>query len=79
VFTSQDAKTQPRSLPQLEVDRSLPKVPAQWKLGDALSVAIVAKDNIWELHRLRTLKTERAAMAAPPVIVFDSAENYFKV
>src|ERR1019366_1265955 len=67
-----------RSLPVFEVDRTWPKVPAQWKLGDASSIAIDAQDNVWVLHRARTLKPEQAAMAAPPVIVFDTAGNYIK-
>ena len=65
-----------RSLPMFEVDHAWPKVPAKWKLGDASSMAIDAQDNIWVLHRRRTLKPEQAA--APPVIVFDSAGNYIK-
>src|SRR6266849_6776802 len=69
---------QSRSLPTFEVDKTWPKVPAKWKLGDASSIAIDAKDNVWVLHRPRTLKPEQAAMAAPPVIVFDSAGNYIK-
>jgi hypothetical protein len=69
---------QNRSLPTFEVDRSWPKVPAQWKLGDASSIAIDAKDNVWVLHRPRTLKPAEASKAAPPVIVFDTAGNYVK-
>jgi DNA-binding beta-propeller fold protein YncE len=66
-------------LPTFEVDPSWPKVPAKWKLGDASSVAIDGKDNIWVLHRPRTLlKPEDAAKAAPPVIVFDTNGNYVK-
>ena len=78
VFTGQGAMAQSRSLPQFEVDTSWPKVPAQWRLGDPSSVAIDAKDNVWVLHRPRTLKPEQAALAAPPVIVFDGAGNYLK-
>src|SRR5438105_6901648 len=69
---------QSRSLPTFEVDRSWPKIPAQWKLGDPSSIAIDAKDNVWVLHRPRTLKPEEASKAAPPVIVFDTAGNYIK-
>ena len=65
-------------LPTFEADPSWPKVPAKWKLGDASSIAIDAQDNVWVLHRPRTLKPEEAAMAAPPVIVFDTAGNYIK-
>src|SRR5580704_5883819 len=77
-FPAQSAQPQGRSLPIFEVDSAWPKVPAQWKLGDASSIAIDAQDNIWVLHRPRTLKPEQAAMAAPPVIVFDRAGNYIK-
>jgi hypothetical protein len=77
-FSAQAAEPRNRSLPIFEVDSAWPKVPAQWKLGDASSIAIDAQDNVWVLHRPRTLKPEQAAMAAPPVIVFDTAGNYVK-
>jgi len=69
---------QGRRLPTFEVDRAWPKVPPRWKLGDPSSIAVDARDNVWVLHRPRTLKPEQAAMAAPPVIVFDTAGNYIK-
>lgn len=72
------AQVKGRSLPIFEVDRTWPQVPPQWKLGDASSIAIDAQDNVWVLHRPRTLKPEQAAMAAPPVIVFDAAGKYIK-
>jgi hypothetical protein len=75
-FLAQAAE--PRSLPTFEVDHAWPKVPPQWKLGDESSIAIDAKDNVWVLHRPRTLKPADAAKAAPPVIVFDGAGNYIK-
>ena len=75
-FSAQAAE--PRSLPTFEVDHAWPKVPPQWKLGDESSMAIDAKDNVWVLHRPRTLKPADAAKAAPPVIVFDGAGNYIK-
>src|SRR5438046_2723759 len=77
-FSAQAAQRQSLSLPIFEVDHAWPKVPAKWKLGDASSFAIDAQDNIWLLHRPRTLKPEQAAMAAPAVIVFDAAGNYVK-
>src|SRR4030088_134319 len=67
-----------RSLPMFEVDGSSSKVPAKWKVGDASSFAVDAQDNVWLLHRPRTLKPEQAAMAAPPVLAFDSAGNNIK-
>ena len=78
MFSAQAAEPTSRNLPIFEVDRTWPKVPPQWKLGDASSIAIDAKDNVWVLHRPRTLKPEQTAMAAPPVIVFDTAGNYIK-
>src|SRR5262245_19067421 len=66
------------SLPLFEVDPSWPKVPAKWKLGDVSSIAIDAQGNAWVLHRPRTLKPDQAAMAAPPIIVFDPAGNFIK-
>ncbi len=75
---AQAAPSENRALPVFEVDPSWPKVPPQWKLGDPSSIAIDAHDNVWVLHRPRTLKPEQAASAAPPVIVFDPAGNYLK-
>jgi DNA-binding beta-propeller fold protein YncE len=74
VFT----QAQTKSLPMFEVDRTWPKVPGKWKLGDPSSIAIDAKDNVWVLHRPRTLKPEDAPKAAPPVIVFDTGGNFIK-
>jgi len=73
-----DAQTRSRNLPEFEVDKAWPKVPPKWKLGDASSVAIDGKDNVWLLHRPRTLKPGDAAMAAPPVMVFDTAGAFVK-
>ncbi len=67
-----------RSLPLFEVDPAWPKMPPQWKLGDPSSIAIDAQDNVWVLHRPRTLKGADLAMAAPAVIVFDGAGNFIK-
>ena len=69
---------QARSLPTFEVDRAWPKVPEKWRLGDASSFAIDAQDNVWLLHRPRTLAPEQAPMAAPPVMVFDTSGNFIK-
>jgi hypothetical protein len=73
-----EAAAQSRTLPTFEVVASWAKVPDKWKLGDASSFAIDAQDDVWLLHRPRTLKGEQAAMAAPPVVVFDSAGNFIK-
>src|SRR5437660_572094 len=66
------------SAPAFQLDPSWPKVPAKWKLGDASSIAVDKQDHVWVLHRPRTLPADQAGMAAPPVIVFDSAGNFIK-
>jgi len=75
---AQTSQARARDVPMFEVDPSWPKVPAKWKLGDASSISIDAQGNAWVLHRPRTLKPDQAAMAAPPVIVFDAAGNFIK-
>ena len=75
---AQASQARARSVPSFEVDRTWPKVPAKLRLGDPSSIAIDAQDNVWVLHRPRTLKADQAAMAAPPVIVFDTAGNFVK-
>jgi DNA-binding beta-propeller fold protein YncE len=67
-----------RSMPMFEAEAGWPKVPAKWKVGDQSSFAVDAQDNVWLLNRPRTLKPEQAAMAAPPVVVFDTAGNFIK-
>ncbi len=75
---AQTSDARARNLPMFEVDPSWPKVPAKWKLGDVSSIAIDAQGNAWVLHRPRTLKPDQAALAAPPIIVFDPAGNFIK-
>ena len=64
--------------PVFEVDPAWPQVPAKWKLGDISSIAIDAKDNVWVLHRPHTLPADQLAMAAPPIVVFDSAGRFLQ-
>jgi hypothetical protein len=75
---AQSPSAQARGVPVFEVDSAWPKLPPQWKVGDASSFAVDAQDNVWLLHRPRTLKPEDAARAAPPVMVFDAAGNFIK-
>jgi DNA-binding beta-propeller fold protein YncE len=76
--TDAAAQTAARGMPIFEAEPGWPKVPAKWKLGDQSSFAVDPQDNILLLHRPRTLKPEQAAMAAPPVMVFDAAGNFIK-
>ena len=70
--------SQSRSLPIFEVDSAWPQVPEKWKLGDPSSFAIDAQDNVWLLHRPRTLPPEQASLAAPPVMVFDPSGRFVR-
>src|SRR5262249_40501342 len=72
------AAQQGRPLPRFEVDASWPKVPPNLKVGDVSSFAVNAQDQVFLLHRSRTLKPEQMASAAPPVMVFDAAGNYLR-
>jgi hypothetical protein len=64
--------------PMFEIDTSWPKIPAQYKLGDASSIAVDAQDNVWVLHRPRTLPPADASKAAPPIMIFDPAGNFVR-
>ena len=75
---AQSLQAQARSVPVFEVDPAWPKLPPQFKLGDASSFAIDAQDNVWLLHRPRTLKPEDSGKAAPAIVVFDAAGNFMK-
>jgi hypothetical protein len=75
---AQSPQAQARSVPVFEVDPAWPKLPPQFKLGDASSFAIDAQDNVWLLRRPRTLKPEDSGKAAPAIVVFDAAGNFMK-
>ena len=77
-MASEADQPEARSLPTFEVDDGWMKVPEQWKLGDASSFAVDSGGNVWLLHRPWTLPEEDAAMAAPPIMVFDSGGNFVK-
>jgi DNA-binding beta-propeller fold protein YncE len=55
---------------QYEVDSDWPQLPADWKIGDPTSFAVDGDDNVWLLHRPRTLSDEDFPSAAPPIVVF---------
>ena len=65
-------------VPKFEPEPGWAKVPTKWKLGDLSSIAIDAQDNVWVLHRPRTLSPTDLPLAAPPVLEFDSAGNFLQ-
>ena len=72
--TAPPADTTTACIPVFEVDSGWPKVPEKWRLGDASSIGIDAQDNVYVLHRPRTLKAGQPA--APAILVFDAAGNF---
>src|SRR6516165_244327 len=76
--TQAAAQTPAREVPVFEVDKTWPKLPPQWKLGDVSNINSDAQGNIYLIHRPRTLKDPDFAMAAPPVMVFDPNGNFLR-
>ena len=61
-----------RGLPRFAVDPSWPAVPNDWVLGQVSSVTVDAQDQVWVLHRPRTVSEEQRGNAAPAVLAFDA-------
>jgi len=74
--------------PRFEVDPLWPRpLPNHWILGQAIGVAVDAKDNVWIVHRPGSLEAgehhlssniAQCCLAAPPVLAFDQAGNLVK-
>ena len=69
------AQQQPSKLrpPAFQVEPTWPMIPNNWVLGEVTSISVDAKDNIWVLHRPRSIPEAQRANAAPPVLEFDTA------
>jgi DNA-binding beta-propeller fold protein YncE len=61
-------------MPVFEPDTSWPKLPNGWSLGQTPSVAVDRHDNVWILHRPRTVA--EGQKAAPAVIELDAAGRF---
>jgi hypothetical protein len=61
-------------MPRFEADPAWPKIPNGWVLGQVASAATDEQDNVWVLHRPRTVRADQKT--GPPVMEFDSAGNY---
>jgi hypothetical protein len=61
-------------MPVFEVDTSWPSLPNQWGLGQSPSVAVDRHDNVWILHRPRTIADGKKP--APAVIELDAAGKF---
>jgi hypothetical protein len=62
-------------VPTFEVDATFFKLPNNWKIGVASSVAVDRHDHIWVLHRPRLV---HVPSGAPPVLEFDENGNYLQ-
>jgi len=58
-------------VPTFEPDPAFPKLPNNWVLGNVAGVAIDRHDNVWMIHRPRTVAADKTP--APPVLEFDAA------
>lgn len=58
-------------VPTFEPDPAFPKLPNNWVLGNVAGVAVDRHDNVWMIHRPRTVAADKTP--APPVLEFDAA------
>ena len=71
-------------VPQFEMDKTWPKVPAKYRMGFGSAVTGDSDGNIWVLSRPKTLANPRSTAAdtksipAPPVMEFDQAGNFIR-
>ena len=56
--------------PSFSFDTAWMHVPEQWVLGTISGVHVDRHDNVWIIHRPRTIPEARRAQAAPPVLEF---------
>jgi hypothetical protein len=66
------------AMPVFEVDASWPRLPNNWVMGDPSSIAVDRHDNVWILHRPRTVPAEKKDHAAPPVLEFDKHGKFLQ-
>src|SRR5262245_21641378 len=58
-------------MPAFEVDRTFPRLPNNWVLGQTPGIAVDRHDHVWIIHRPRTVADELKGRAAPAVLEFD--------
>jgi hypothetical protein len=69
---SPDAKGS--KVPVFEVDTTWPKLPNNWVLGNVSKVTVDQHDNVWLIHRPRTVPAGKTP--APPVVELDANGNF---
>lgn len=64
--------------PTYTYDVNFLKVPPQYVMGDVSAVAVDRHDNVWVLHRPRSVAADQRARAAPAVMQFDSTGKFIR-
>ena len=65
-------------VPTFEVDPTWPRLPNNWVIGDPSSIAVDPHDNVWVLHRPRTVPADKKDHAAPPILKFDKNGKFLQ-
>jgi DNA-binding beta-propeller fold protein YncE len=71
---AQDSNT--GKVPTFEPDPTFPKLPNNWVLGAVAKVVVDRHDNVWLIHRPRTVAAGKTS--APPVVEFDAAGKFLQ-
>jgi hypothetical protein len=61
-------------VPTFEVDTTFPKLPNNWVLGNVAKVAVDKHDNVWIIHRPRSVPAGKNA--APALVELDAAGKF---
>jgi DNA-binding beta-propeller fold protein YncE len=62
--------------PVFEPDPAFPKIPNGWTLGSVAKVVVDRHDNVWIIHRPRTVPAGKTP--APPVLEFDADGKFIQ-
>ena len=68
----------PRQAPIFQVDPGWLKLPNNWVMGIVSAVALDKHDNVWVMHRPRTVPEDQKAHAAPSVLEFDANGKFLQ-
>ena len=72
------APAKPGGMPVFQVDPSWPTLPNNWVVGIVSAVTVDSHDNVWILHRPRTVAAALKDRAAPPVLEFDTDGKFLQ-
>ena len=65
-----------RDMPVFEVDASFPQLPNNWVLGNVSKIVVDRHDNVWLVHRPRTVPADKTS--APAVVEFDANGKFIQ-